>query len=107
MPTDKGVRSIEVNVANMTPANFTVQGPELIGPSSEWIKNEEPTQGEPLLQYQSARWGFMTNDYNSSAGGQVALAGYGEPLPITFNNDQNNKSTCTCPGSSQVSAFMK
>ena len=102
--SNKGARSIEVVVQNMTMANFTIQGASLSGVGAEWIQNEEPKQGAPLTQYTTVTIGVMNNDYNSSAGGEMVLTGYGSPITITFENNEQGVSTCTCSGNSEVQA---
>ncbi|MDG1331910.1 MAG: hypothetical protein P8P74_06250 [Crocinitomicaceae bacterium] len=102
---DQGVRSIEVNVENLTEGNFTIQSPSLMG-SSTWIKNLETRQGEILNQYQSRVIGAMTSQYNEDVSGTFVLTGVGSPFSVEFTCPANGHATCISAGNSEVDCVI-
>jgi hypothetical protein len=91
---DLGYRSVEVVVTNDSRGNLTIQGVGC-GSGDTWVQGETPTQGAPLNQYNSAKWGVSTNDVNGGTSGQVQLTGLGSyPLTIQFSNNSSGVSAC-------------
>ncbi len=80
---DLGMRSVILNISNLTMADFTTQDYQL--ETGQWIKGSEPQQGKTLSAYETMRIGSYTNEPNSGTQGQLVLTGYGEPFTISYN----------------------
>ena len=97
-----GNRSVEVIVTNDTRGDLTVTAPQA-GSGSTWIQGEQPNQGDPLPQYQSAKWGVFTNDAMGNVTGQLQLIGLGNvPVTLSFYNYSNGVSGAPCLGNESV-----
>lgn len=105
MSSDKGVRSIEVNISNMVLAGFTVGNVQKDSGDS-WIKGEEPILNSTLMHYSTIMVGVMTTNTTQEVGGAVTLTGYGDPITIKFSNSISDQASCTCPGNDMVSATI-
>lgn len=104
--SNTGYRSVEINVINDTRGDLIVQGPQTAA-NSTWIQGEEAKQGDEIQQYNSVKWGVMTNDINGIAQGSVQLTGIGAfPVRITFTNTVSGQSTCVVSPNDAVTGLV-
>ncbi len=101
-----GYRSVEIIVINDTRGDLSVTGP-VAGQGSTWIQGETPNQGDPLDQYQSAKWGVSTNDVNGNVSATVQLTGLGSyPLTLQFYNYSSGQTGAPCTGNDAVTPVV-
>ena len=91
----RGARSLIVNVANESNADFTIQAAETVG-QSVWINGDKPEQGQVLAIYEELLVGVMTDDDDAPVGGSVVLTGLGEPISLQMMMDPEGEASVEC-----------
>ncbi len=97
---DLGMRSVILNISNLTVADFTTQDYQL--ETGQWIKGSEPQQGKILNAYETMRIGSYTNEPNSGTQGQLVLTGYGQPFTISYNLSVTDQFSVKHSGNNRV-----
>ncbi len=87
--SSNGLRSVQINLANMTSANFTIEAATLN--SGSWSSRMQPIQGESFRMYESLQIGSYTNNINGGTSGALVLTGYGEPISIHYSLSSSNQ----------------
>ena len=103
-----GYRSVEVNIANNTRGDLTIQAAD--PDSGTWIDGERPTPSSVLKQYSSMVFGVATDTENGVASATLELTGPGivpvsSPLQIRFFNQADGTSNCSVTPNDAIHAI--
>ena len=100
----KGVRSVQINLANMTQTDLTVQNNQQnLGATAQ----EALTINNSVAPYQTVQFGTYTPDFRNQLTQTIVLTGYGHPIILEYQLTPQNQFSYQVSGNDQIYANVQ